>query len=56
MISAAALPADGQTAPNWPAAGLPPHPGQTVLLADPGLVGKPNLDSRTACLRRPDSL
>ncbi len=41
---------------NWPAAGLPPHPGQTVLLADPGLVGKPNLDSRTACLRRPDSL
>jgi hypothetical protein len=39
-----------------PAAGLPPHTGQTVLLADARLVLKPHLDSRTACLRRPDSL
>src|SRR6266702_296497 len=39
-----------------PAAGLPPHPGQGVLLADASLVLKPYLDSRTACLRRPDSL
>jgi hypothetical protein len=35
---------------------LPPHPGQTVLLADASLVLKPHLDSRTACLRRSDSL
>src|SRR6202040_1123202 len=39
-----------------PAAGLPPHPGQTVLLTDARLVLKPHLDSRAACLRRPDSL
>src|SRR6266404_8159761 len=39
-----------------PAAGLPPHPGQGVLLADASLVLKPYLDSRIACLRRPDSL
>src|SRR6476659_9469375 len=39
-----------------PAAGLPPHPGQAVLLADPSLVLKPYLDPQTACLRRPDSL
>ena len=39
-----------------PAAGWPPYPGQAVLLADPGLVGEPQLDSRTACLRGPDSL
>ena len=39
-----------------PAAGLPPHPGQAVLLADASLVLKPHLDSHTACLRRPDSL
>jgi hypothetical protein len=39
-----------------PAAGLPPHPGQAVLLADASLVLKPHLDSRTACLRRSDSL
>ena len=39
-----------------PAAGLAPHPGQGVLLADPRLVLKPDLDSRSACLRRPDSL
>src|ERR1700751_6166148 len=64
-----ALPCDGQTAPNtigrgeaevlwcrWPATGLPPHPGQGVLLADARLVLKPYLDSRTACLHRPDSL
>src|SRR5260221_3333782 len=38
------------------AAGLPPHPGQAVLLADASLVLKPYLDSRAACLRRPDSL
>src|ERR1700730_16107002 len=38
------------------AAGLPPHSGQAVLLADASLVLKPYLDSRTACLRRPDSL
>src|ERR1700730_4875765 len=69
MISAAALPSDGQTAPkqigrseteilrrHWPAAGLPPHPGQAVLLADASLVLKPYLDSRTRRLRRPDSL
>src|SRR6201994_4387852 len=41
---------------RWPAAGLPPHPGQGVLLADARLVLKPYLDSRTACLHRPDSL
>jgi hypothetical protein len=41
---------------NWPAAGLPPHPGQAVLLADAGLVGKPYLDSRAAYLHRRDSL
>jgi len=41
---------------NWPAAALPPHPGQAVLLADPSLVGKPYLDSRAACLRRLDWL
>ena len=39
-----------------PAAGLPPHPGQAVLLADASLVLKPHLDSHTACLRRPDLL
>ena len=39
-----------------PAAGLAPHPGQGVLLADPRLVLKPHLNSRSACLRRPDSL
>jgi len=39
-----------------PAAGLPPHPGQAVLLADASLVLEPYLDSRTAWLRRPDSL
>src|SRR5580692_10681888 len=39
-----------------PAAGLPPHPGQAVLLPDASLVLKPYLDSRTAWLRRPDSL
>src|ERR1700731_3204060 len=39
-----------------PAAGLPPHPGQAVLLADASLVLKPYLDSRTGRLRRPDSL
>src|SRR5258705_51510 len=41
---------------HWPAAGLPPHPGQAVLLADASLVLKPYLDSRTGRLRRPDSL
>jgi hypothetical protein len=69
MISAAALPCDGQTAPNKigrgeaklprrrrSTAGLPPHPGQSVLLADASLVLKPHLDSPSACLRRPDSL
>jgi hypothetical protein len=35
---------------------LPPHPGQSVLLADASLVLKPYLDSHTACLRRLDSL
>src|SRR4029077_10063250 len=39
-----------------PAAGLPPHSGQTVLLADARRVVKPPLDSHSACLRRPDSL
>src|SRR5437588_9194018 len=39
-----------------PAAGLPPHPGQAVLLADASLVLKPHLDSRTGCLHRLDSL
>src|SRR6202030_569615 len=39
-----------------PTAGLPPHPGQAVLLADASLVLKPYLDSRTGRLRRPDSL
>src|SRR4029077_1899059 len=39
-----------------PAAGLPPHPGQSVLLTDARLVLKPQLDSHTACLRRLDSL
>ena len=38
------------------AAGLPPHPGQAVFLADASLVLKPYLDSRTVRLRRPDSL
>src|ERR1700726_3431087 len=38
------------------AAGLPPHAGQAFLLADASLVLKPYLDSRAACLRRPDSL
>ena len=41
---------------DWPTAGLPPHPGQAVLLADASLVLKPYLDSRTGRLRRPDSL
>src|SRR5438105_15946884 len=39
-----------------PAAGWPPPPGQSSLLADARLVLKPHLDSHTACLRRPDSL
>src|SRR5947208_9658525 len=39
-----------------PAAGLPPYPGQAVLLTDPSLVLKPHLDSHTARLLRPDSL
>src|SRR5215471_6757819 len=39
-----------------PAAGWPPHPGQTVLLTDARLVLKPHLDSHAARLRRPDSL
>jgi len=39
-----------------PASGLPPHPGQSVFLADASLVLKPHLDSHTACLRRLDSL
>ena len=39
-----------------PTAGLPPHPGQAVLLADASLVLKPHLDSFAAHLRRPDSL
>src|SRR6516165_3154460 len=39
-----------------PAAGLSPHPGQSVLLTDPRLVLKPHLDSRAGCLCRPDSL
>src|ERR1700730_8991029 len=38
------------------AAGLPPHPGQAVLLADASLVLKPHLDTRTARLPRPGSL
>src|SRR5438034_5152508 len=38
------------------AAGSPPRPGQAVFLADASLVLKPHLDSRTAHLRRPDSL
>src|SRR5580698_10040800 len=33
-----------------PAAGLPPHPGQAVLLADASLVLKPYLDSRTCAI------
>src|SRR6267378_4974097 len=41
---------------DWPTAGLPPHPGQGVFLADASLVLKPHLDSRTGRLRRPDSL
>src|SRR5438132_5600705 len=39
-----------------PAAGLPPHPGQTVLLTDARLVLKPHLDPRAWCLPAPDSL
>src|ERR1700726_1205213 len=39
-----------------PTAGLPPYPGQAVLLADASLVLKPYLDSRTGWLRCPDSL
>jgi hypothetical protein len=39
-----------------PAAGLLSHPGQGVLLADPGLVGEPQRDALAACRRRPDSL
>src|SRR4029077_8489643 len=39
-----------------PAAGLPPYPGQGVLLADASLVLKPYLDSRTGRLHRRDSL
>jgi len=49
----------GETEILWrhrPAAGLPPHPGQAVLLTDASLVLKPHLDSRTGRLRRPDSL
>src|ERR1700719_1593562 len=41
---------------HWPPAGLPPPPGQAVLLADASLVLKPYLASRTGRLRRPDSL
>jgi hypothetical protein len=37
-------------------AGLPPYPGQAVLLANASLVLKPYLDSRTGRLHRPDSL
>src|ERR1700730_15321468 len=39
-----------------PAAGLPPYPGQAVLLANASLVLKPYLDSRTGRLHRRDSL
>src|SRR5438309_11691315 len=39
-----------------PAAGLPPYPGQAVLLANASLVLKPYLDSRTGRLHRLDSL
>ena len=39
-----------------PAAGLPPHPGQAVFLADASLILKPYLDSHSAWLGRPDSL
>ena len=49
----------GETEILWrhrPAAGLPPHPGQAVLLTDASLVLKPHRDSRTGRLRRPDSL
>src|SRR3954465_6352922 len=49
----------GETEILWrhrPAAGLPPHPGQAVLLTDASLVLKPHLDSHAAWLRRPDSL
>src|SRR6202158_830837 len=35
---------------DWPAAGLPPHPGQAVLLADASLVLKPHPDSRPRSL------
>src|SRR4029077_19411057 len=37
------------------AAGLPPSPGQAVLLANASLVLKPYLDSRTGRLHRRDS-
>src|ERR1700758_5196469 len=38
---------------RWPAAGLPPHPGQGVLLADARLVLKPYLDrAPRACTAR----
>ena len=40
----------------WPATGLPPHPGEAVLLANPRLIGEPQFDSLTACLLAPDSL
>src|SRR6476646_1804803 len=39
-----------------PAAGLPPYPGQAVLLANASLILKPYLDSRTGRLHRLDSL
>src|ERR1700755_340331 len=39
-----------------PAAGLPPYPGQAVLLANASLVLKPYLDSHTGRLQRLDSL
>jgi hypothetical protein len=35
-----------------PAAGLPPYPGQAVLLANASLVLKPYLDSRTGRLHK----
>src|SRR5271155_4170746 len=39
-----------------PAAGLPPHPGQAVLLADASFILKPDLDSYTVWLCCLDSL
>src|SRR5690242_12691644 len=39
-----------------PTAGLSPHPGQAVFLADASLILKPYLDSHSAWLCCPDSL